>query len=186
MHQLRNTLLLLLFISCGNKRQQQAVLSLKEMSDLATVEYTVTKIVKANDNKSWYKIGDRKILMSCEANIKAGIDMSKLTKKNFTVSGNSIDVILPAPKVISLNIPAESIKTEYEEVGTLRSNFSSKERDEFVKQAEVQIKRSIDSLGVLNQAKANTDLFVANFLKRLGYDNINISYAEAKTETYTQ
>ena len=57
--------LIILCVGCNKKEKQlQQVLALQQMNDLATVEYVVTKIIKANDNKTWYKIGDRKILMA--------------------------------------------------------------------------------------------------------------------------
>lgn len=166
-------------LACGEKKQAEQkpdVLTLKEMSELATVEYTVTKIIKANDNKTWFKLGDRKILMSCEAHIKAGIDMSVIDRNSFRISGKNIEVSLPEPKVISLSLPPEKIKTEYEEVGVFRDAFNNQERDALAVQAEQQIRNSVDSLGILAQAKANTALFVTNFLKNLGYENININY----------
>ena len=174
------TLILLLFLlACGKKDKSEKkpdILALREMSDLATVEYTVTKVVKASDNKTWFKLGDRKILMSCEAHIKAGIDMSGISKNSFKITDRSIEVTLPQPKIISLSMPAEGIKTEYEEVGVFRDKFKTQDRDALVAQAEQQIRNSVDSLGILNQAKINTSTFVSNFLKRLGYENISINY----------
>jgi hypothetical protein len=173
-------LLIFVFIlSCGKKKDAESrpdIFTLREMADLATVEYTVTKIIKASDNKTWYKIGDRKILMSCEAHIKAGIDMSAINENNFRISGKTIEVSLPAPKIISLSLPPENIKTEYEEVGLFREKFKTQDRDALAAQAEQSIRKSVDSLGILNQAKVNTSLFVTNFLKRLGYENIRINY----------
>ncbi|MEO7264095.1 MAG: DUF4230 domain-containing protein, partial [Ferruginibacter sp.] len=147
-----------------------------EMSDLATVEYTVTKIIKANDNKTWFKIGDRKILMSCEAHIKAGVDMSSITAKDFKIDGKQIEVQLPEPKVISLSIPAETIKVEYQDISLFRDPFKNAERDKLAVQAEAQIRNSIESLGILQQAKINGSLFVNNLLTRLGYEKIIITY----------
>ena len=121
-------------------------------------------------------MGDRKILMSCEAHIKAGIDMSAINNNSFKIDGKSIEVNLPQPKIISFSMPAEAIKTEYEEVGLFRDKFKTQDRDVLAAQAEQQIRNSVDSLGILNQAKANTAAFVANFLKRLGYENISINY----------
>jgi len=173
-------LILLLFsASCGKKVKDDdkpSILALRQMSDLATVEYTVTKVIKASDNKTWFKLGDRKILMTCEAQIKAGIDMSAIDKNSFKIAGKNIEVSLPQPKIISVSLPPEGIKTEYEEVGVFRDKFKTQERDELATQAEQAIKRSVDSLGILNQAKVNTSMFVTNFLKRLGYENININY----------
>lgn len=173
-------LLLLLFAAACSKKsdEQKGILfSLREMSDLATVEYTVTKIIKANDNKTWFKIGDRRILMSCEARIKAGIDMSSITEKDVTIEGKNIKLILPKPKVISLSIPAQLIKVEFQDVSLFRDPFKTTERDQLAAQAETQIRNSIDSLGILQQAKINTSLFVNNLLVWLGYENTGISYS---------
>lgn len=176
---IKNILLILLFVTgCSNRQgaQNEILFSLKEMSDLATVEYTVTKIIKANDNKTWFKIGERKILMSCEAHIKAGVDMSNITRKDFAIDGKDISLRLPPPKVISLSIPAETIKVEFQDISLFRDPFKTAERDQLAAQAETHIRNSIDSLGILQQAKINTSLFVNNLLVRLGYQNITISY----------
>ncbi|MBA2249158.1 MAG: DUF4230 domain-containing protein [Chitinophagaceae bacterium] len=175
----KKILLILLFATgCSKKQEQKEILSsLREMSDLATVEYTVTKIIKANDNKTWFKIGERKILISCEAHIKAGVDLAGITEKNFTIHNKDVRLILPPPKIISLSIPAETINVEFQEVSFFRDAFKTAERDELASQAETQIRNSIDSLGILQQAKINTSLFLNNLLVRLGYQNISISYA---------
>jgi hypothetical protein len=186
---LRAILLMLLIAgSCRKKpvEERPNILTLKEMSDLATVEYTVTKIIKANDNKTWFKVGDRKILMSCEAYIKAGIDISSITENNFKIEGKSVHLQLPPPKIISLSIPPDKIKVEYQDISMLRDPYGTAERDELALQAETQIRNSVDSLGILQQAKANTSLFVSNFLKRLGYDNVTITYASSQPSIFTQ
>ncbi|MCW3113552.1 MAG: hypothetical protein JWR18_1948 [Segetibacter sp.] len=172
-------IILVVLIACSKKdkdEEKPGILTLREMSDLATVEYTVTKVIKASDNKTWFKMGDRKILMSCEAHIKAGIDMSGINENSFRITDKNIEVVLPQPKVISVSIPPEGIKTEYEETGVFRDKFKSQDRDALATQAEQHIRKSIDSLGILNQAKINTSMFVTGFLKRLGYENIVIKY----------
>ena len=176
-------LIFLCIISCGKKEAPEpTIFTLREMSDLATVEYTVTKIIKASDDKTWFKPGERKILMSCQANIKAGIDMSAINEHSFIINEKMIHVTLPQPKIVSFSIPPESIKTEYEETGIFRDKFSAAERNTLTVQAERQIRNSIASLGILQQAKANTALFVTNFLKRLGYENIIINYNEKQAD----
>ncbi len=180
-------LFLLFFVAaaCTSKEpipQGPDILALKEISDLATVEYTITKIIKANDNKTWFKVGNRKILMSCEGTIKAGVDLSLLTKDDFVINDTSINLRLPPPKIISLNIPPEKIKVEYQEIGVFRDPFKTQERDELAAQAENQIKNSLNELGILEQAKANTSLFVSNFLHQLGYRNIIITYGNSSSK----
>jgi hypothetical protein len=162
---------------CGKlARQKQQILALKTMNDLAVTEYTVTKIVKANDNKTWYTIGDRKILLSCQATIKAGIDLSQLQEEDIVVKGKKITIYLPDPKLISFNIPPGNIKVEYEAVGFLRNEFSSAERDALMVQAENQIRNSMEELGVFKSTKEHTLAFFANFLRRLGFEDIHLNF----------
>lgn len=170
-------IILFFFSGCSKKEEPKPnIFTLREMSDLATVEYTVTKIIKASDNKTWFKVGERNILISCEAHIKAGIDMSAINEHSFKINEKNISVTLPTPKIVSFSIPPESIKTAYEETGVLRDKFTAAERNAMAVQAEKQIRNSIVSLGILQQAKVNTAVFVTNFLKQLGYENISINY----------
>lgn len=47
--------------------------NLENMAELGTVEYTVKKIIKADDCV-WYKFGDRKILFSSVAYLNAALE----------------------------------------------------------------------------------------------------------------
>ena len=73
--------LFLLFTSCRQKEKEHdlpsTILAIQQTGKLATAEYTLTKIIRASDDQTWYKIGDRKILMSCEAHLKAGVDLQR-------------------------------------------------------------------------------------------------------------
>ncbi len=169
---------------CASKKEDtkmQQVLGLQKMSNLATAEYVVTKIIKANDNKTWYKVGDRKILMSCKASLVAGIDMSKIDEKNIHIDGNSISLTLPHATLFYINIKPEDVKIAYEDVSMFRTKFSTQERDELAVQAENQIKQSADSLGIFTTAEANATLFINNFLKKEGFENISINFNANKS-----
>lgn len=160
--------------------KKQQVMSLRNMSDLATAEYVVTKIIKASDDKTWYKAGDRKILMTCKASLVAGIDLSELSENDITIDGENITIKLPKAKLIYINIKPEDIKTAYEDVSLFRTKFSSEEKNQLAVQAENQIEESVQSLGILTTAETNASLFIDNFLKNLGYKNINIHFSTAQ------
>ena len=182
---MRSIILLLLYsfflVGCNsaskNANKKKEIMGLQQMSDLATAEYVVTKIIKASDDKTWYKAGDRKILMTCKATIVAGIDLSKLKEDDFSIDGESITITLPRAKLLYINIKPEDIKTAYEEVSLFRTKFTSQEKNQLALQAENQIKESVPSLGVLVTAETNASLFVDNFLKNLGYKNISINFS---------
>ena len=168
-----------MLIACNQKKNaEQEILSLKNLSGLATAEYVVTKIIKTNDNKDWYKIGDRKILMSCQATIKAGIDFSKITSEDIDIEDKEVTLVLPRAEMISLNIKPEDIKLEYEEVGLLRQNFSQAEKDFLLVQGERQIRAGVANLGVLKTAETNATVFLTRFLRRMGYEKITVKFRD--------
>jgi len=172
------TMVVVVACSCANKEvpKEQEILALKEMNQLVTVEYVVNKIIKANDNQTWYKVGDRKILMDCEATLKAGIDFSKINTNSISIQEKEIVLTLPHATLFSINLKPENIKVAYEEVGAFRNNFSSQERNELAAQAQTQIQSSAASLGVLQTAEANASLFVSNFLRNLGYQKVTVQF----------
>jgi hypothetical protein len=114
------------------------------MKELATAEYTITKIVKANDDKTRFKFGERKILISCKGIIKAGIDLSSLKEENISIDDKDITLYLPAAKIITLNIPAENIKVEHQQTGFWRDQFNNEEQNALMVQAEQQIRSTSD------------------------------------------
>jgi Protein of unknown function (DUF4230) len=162
---------------CGKSAsaKQREILAIREMSELATAEYIVTKIIKASDDQTWYKAGDRKILMSCRAYIKAGIDLSAISEENIHTDGNNITIQIPHAKIISLNMPPEDIVLEYQDIDLLRSPFKSSERDALAAQAEVQIRNGAEATGILQTAEANAKSFLTDFLQRAGYTGITIT-----------
>jgi hypothetical protein len=162
---------------CGKSApaKQREILAIREMSELATAEYIITKIIKASDDQTWYKAGDRKILMSCRAYIKAGIDLSAISEDNIHTDGRNITIQIPQAKIISLNMPPEDIVLEYQDIDLLRSPFKSSERDALAAQAEVQIKNGAEATGILQTAEANAKSFLTDFLQHAGYTGITIN-----------
>jgi Protein of unknown function (DUF4230) len=166
-----------LILGCQEKKSAiDTVMQLKELSELATVEYTISKIIKASDDQTWYKVGDRKILMSCQATVKAGIDLSQLKSEDISINGDEITLTLPRAAIQSLNIKPEDIRTEFQEVGLFRSDFTAAERNQLMAQGEAQIRKDIASTDILRTAESNASLFIGQFLRQMGYQQVDIRF----------
>lgn len=173
--------LVLLAVSCkGGRLQRMTEESLHQLSaagELVTCEYTVSKVIKADDMVPW-KIGERKILFCCNAYLKAGVDMAGYNPDKTVVDPErkSIILVLPPPKVLSINIPAEEIRQVYSHVTGLRADFSAEERSRLLRQGEEAILLDVPQLGIIPDARRGAVTFFDSFLRRLGYEDINIYF----------
>lgn len=168
----------LLLFSCKKKEDKEGavVQSIQQTGLLVTVEYALTKMVKASDNRTWYKLGDRRILISADASVKAGVDLQNITSDDVSINGDAISLQVPAPKIFSVSIPPERIRVLYQDVSFFRTRFSAAEREALLRQAERQIRSITDSLGILATAQTNADTFLRKLLQQGGYQNISIEF----------
>lgn len=172
-------------ISCGPSQEdllKKRVEGLSAMAELGTVEYTVKKIIRSDDPRitlgDKIKVGDRKILFSCTAHLKAGVDLKNITMDNVIIdnASNSITVTLPHAKLLSFNMPSEEIVEEFVSVTKFRDNFTPKEKIEFLQQGEADILQDVDNIGILADAEANASSFLKAMLASFGYSSINVIF----------
>jgi hypothetical protein len=170
--------ILMLAAACAEKKREPrpAVFDLQQIGKLATAEYWITRVVKADDNQTWYKIGNRKILITCSASIKAGIDFSQLQPQHVDQQQHKIYVKLPPPQLISLNIPPESIQVVYSDVGVFRDPFTTGEMNTIMRTAESQIRKQIESLDINTTARTNATAFLTRFLRNAGFTEIYVTF----------
>ena len=134
--------------------------------------------MKARDEGDWFKIGNRRILFSCTARLKAGIRLDAIPLDRIVVDEEerSVSMVLPHAVVLSINIPPELIRLEYEDVTGFRSHFDDRERQALLKQGEREIVRDLPKLGILTEAEANAEEFFRSMLTQMGFENIQINF----------
>ena len=157
---------------------QREIEAISQMRELSLVEYRVRKIVKANDEGEWYKIGDRKILLSCTAYLKAGIDLSGFSAEDVDINrlDGSVTVTVPHAKLLSLDMPASEIREEYDHVTMLRQSFTAEERNALLRQGEKQIRSSVPSLGILEKAEENARRFFESVFTKMGFTSVEVVF----------
>ena len=175
--------LLLALPGCGERaaledtveREIEAITAMKQLS---LVEYRVSKIIKADDEGAWYKIGDRKILLSCTAYLKAGIDLATFGPDDVDVdwTGKRVSVTIPHATLLSLDMPASEIRQEYDHVTLFRQSFSAEERNALLRQGEKQIRSSVPSLGILEKADENARRFFESVFQKMGFESVEVTF----------
>lgn len=174
--------MLLLLAGCAGRTPEdttpQEIEAISAMKQLSLVEYRVRKIVKADDEGEWYKIGDRKILLSCTAYLKAGIDLSGFGPEDvvYDRKAGTVSVTIPHATLLSMDIPPSEIREEYDHVTLLRSSFTASERNALLRQAEKQIRGSVPSLGILQKADENARRFFESVFSKMGYTTVEVQF----------
>lgn len=165
--------LIVLLLSCGNDEVKKSeVFEIRQIGTLSTTEYTLAKIVKLDDEGEWYKFGNRKILISCKAKVKAGVDLSKIKDEDIKISGKKIEISIPAAEITSFDMDPKLMKTEMVEVTGFRFQFTQEETNDILKKGEKAIRKDMQSLNILNDAEKNAAVFIRDFYKQLGFEEV--------------
>lgn len=163
---------------CSRKAAVRDVASrLSGISEIGTVEYTVKKVISANDT-SVFKIGDRKIYFTCIANVKAGIDLSGFSEDDIKAdrSSKSVEVVLPHARILSIELPPGKIEEKYCSVTGFRWNFTPEEKRALLKQGEEDILARVEQNGILEDAERNSSELVRTMFEGLGFEKVEIRF----------
>lgn len=165
----------LLATSCSGITRDR-VLEAVSTTELETVEYTVKKIVK-NDDSQWYTIGDRKLIFSVTAYLKAGVDLTALTPEDIEINDHFVKIKLPHAKLLSFNMPIEEAVVEYRQTDLLRFEYSAQERNSILAQGEASIRNDAGIMdNLIRDAENNATSILKTMLSSLGFDDIRIVF----------
>jgi len=186
-------LLGILFTACKPKpkgddenwKKMQLLHQIQGASQLATVEYVLSKVVigKKEQKLLGYAVSEADYLAEAEARVKAGIDLSKITEQNVQVSGNFIHLTLPPVEIVNFSFPSGEIKVneDYTEDGWL-AIIEASDVERFFQEAELSVRKDIQRMGFEEAAQEKTRKFLEKFLYTAGYDSIQIDFEKFRWE----
>ena len=172
----------LLNCSCSglstNEVQQKDKLSnmqyeVSDIAELGSVEYTIKQVISDKNSSS---LGSKSILFGWMAYVKAGIDLNEFSEDDIEIDKKtqSVYVTLPHAKVLSVNIPPDSIKEIYHREGAFRGKFDPMERDRILDEGQSRLDEIIKTLTICSEAEANTKQLFEDLLAQMGYERQNI------------
>ena len=174
----------LLLPGCDNDPdQKEEVAKLFNEQKLDLVDYKVRKVLSYEDNTNilLLKFGSRKILISCVADMKAGLDFESFdAERDITIGkkAGSVYIVLPAPSITNFKIDVNDVNVEYSATTGLRKGFKEDEKDAIVKQGRAEIEDAIPELGILDDARANAVRRFTSMVEQLGFSDVNITFAD--------
>jgi hypothetical protein len=107
------TIALLAWMWTRDRRPQwdspAVVAQVRQLNQLATVKYTVQKVVGIKEQKQ--PLGSESILLIVQASVEAGIDLSSLRSDDATIREDGTVVLrLPAPKILNVLVDEQETR----------------------------------------------------------------------------
>jgi len=151
---------------------------IKSQAKLATVEYnTVAEIYHENVPAGWLDsaLGRKeKLLMLVYGDVQAGFDLEKLKEENLWTDGKRVRLILPAPEILSSSIDFEHTHIVYYENNLILEENNPNLQGEALEEAQKAIKEAALKEGILNKANDYGQLYYENFLRSLGFTEVEV------------
>lgn len=171
---------------------------IQECSKIYTSEYQVSKIIVQRDEKRMKgKVlgipvdigvgGTRRVIaLPIEGVLKAYVDMSEITEENIIRRGDSIEIILPDPKIVltSTRINTAEIR---EKTGFWRDDFNDAELTRIQQAGRDSLIAEVPKLGLIANARHSATRTLLPLLGNLGYDStkVRITFAADDAEMST-
>ncbi|HWJ03406.1 MAG TPA: DUF4230 domain-containing protein [Verrucomicrobiae bacterium] len=145
--------------------------SVRNISELATVEYNFYQDKTLKENKNWFQ--RKTIILFVKGSVKAGVNLSKVEPDDISVSGRNILVKVPKAEILSVEIDLDKSKVAFEDTGLL-ANTSAQETKDLFAQAKEQIREAALEEKILDKAQDGTRNVLVNLLRGLGFEKVEV------------
>src|SRR5208283_2810207 len=147
----------------------------QQLNQLATVKYTIQKIVGLKDDK--YPLGSESILLIMEANVQAGIDLSSMHNDDVSVRPDrGVIVRLTEPRILNISIDEKETKV-WDRQKTWWTPWIpySLDLEQRARLAGLEaVKKTALEMGILDQAERNAETSIRGLLGLAGVKSVRI------------
>lgn len=169
------------------KSGSQIVDRLKTLSELHTALGVVQTIVTSSQDSKilGMQVGATKLIYVASGQIRAGINLSKLTPSSITVENNRLHLLLPAPEILDTKLDVENSYV-YDVSKSLVAPDGLKLQSEAQKKAVEAIKETALKCGVLGAAAEQARTVLGAILSMAGFDSVDVIVTQSEIQRDTE
>lgn len=148
----------------------------KDLGRLEAVEFTMQTVVDLENEPTnlWERVvGSDKLMLIAEGEVVAGFDLAEVTAEDITVSGQSVEIVLPAPEILYSRIDNERTQVYERETGLFVKPDPSLEGRARQLAEEALVDWAIER-DIFDKAEQTGKLRLENLLRSLGFTEIEI------------
>jgi hypothetical protein len=156
------------------------VTQVRQLNQLATVRYTIQKVVGLTEQKQ--PVGAESILLVMQARVEAGIDLSSLREDQISRRPDGTVVVrLPDPRILNVAVDERETKV-WDRQKTWWTPWVpySKDLEQRARQAGLDaVQKSALEMGILKEAERNAETSIRGLLTVLGAKSVLVIPASA-------
>ncbi|NCO75974.1 MAG: DUF4230 domain-containing protein [Cyanobacteria bacterium] len=154
------------------------VKQIQAVSELTTTKFVMDAIVPTSSSRklgNWV-IGETSLLYVARGEVKAGLDLSKITTDNIQVNEDTLKITLPAPKILDEKIDVNQSQVYDYNRGFLNlgPDIAPQLQEQAQRQTLVKIKETACAQQILNQANEKAVILVTQLMQTAGYQNVEV------------
>ena len=167
-----------------NKFHQQELYSasgvleqVKDISELNTVEMYFNEIIDFKNAKLFNNFQipftEKSFIFTVKSKVKAGVDLSSIDEGDITISGKSLLIKLPNPKITSKEILSYKV---YDEKNGLFNEVTTEDTLKALELFEKDMEEQALGSGIIEKSKENTEHIIRNLFLSYGFESIEIEW----------
>jgi hypothetical protein len=152
------------------------ITDIRAAAELTTVEYRAVAEIqdeRVPDDFRQYLGVKEEILLLAYGDVKAGFDLNRLSKDDLWTDGTRVQLHLPAPEILSISIDHQRSHVVFHQRSLLMSQDINWQGEMF-KTAQDAIRQEAIQAGVLEDAARYGQLYFENFLRSLGFTEVQV------------
>jgi hypothetical protein len=147
------------------------VRQIQTLSQLVTVRYVIEKVVVMEDVK-WF--GENRVLLVAHGVVNAGVNLEELAPDDLEVDGQRIRLRLPKARIVDAYLDESRTQVIERSTGLLR--MFDKELETVARQnAVTDVRSAARQAGILDDAQERASLQLEILLRRLGFEEVEIT-----------
>ena len=153
------------------------VTGVQSLSQLVTVKYVLEKVVILEDPTRAFgfaiPLGDNRLILLAHGEVKAGVDLSKMTEGDISISGRKIVLNLPPARVTDAYLVERHTQVLDYKTGLL-APFNKNLEANARRDALTEITRAARQSGIEEDATERARQQLTRFLQALGFEQVEV------------
>ena len=149
----------------------------KDISELNTVEMYFNEIIDFKNAKLFNNFQipftEKSFIFTVKSKVKAGVDFSSIDEGDITISGKSLLIKLPNPKITSKEILSYKV---YDEKNGLFNEVTTEDTLKALELFEKDMEEQALSSGIIEKSKENTEHIIRNLFLSYGFESIELEW----------